>query len=60
MATVTAAVSSSETMDCLAPKPPPTRGLTTRTRDWGSPRASAAIRRMWKGTWVEVTMVSRF
>ena len=49
---------SSLIMVCLAPNPAPILGLITRIFCLGISRALAAIRRIWKGTWVEVTMVS--
>ena len=50
---------SSSNISCLTPKPPPMRGLMTRMRLTGSPNRGATMRRTWKGTWVEVRMMSR-
>ena len=44
---------------CLAPKPPPMRGFTTRTWLLGMQRAFATMRRTWKGTCVEATTQMR-
>lgn len=56
---VTNAVKISTQPDCLAPKPPPMRGFTTRTRACGMSRAPATMRRTWKGTCVEEVTVRR-
>ena len=44
---------------CLAPKPPPMRGLATRIIDLGMCSALARIRRQWKTIWVELRTFSR-
>ena len=56
---VTKAGYISQTLVCFAPKPPPTRGLTTRIMDFGMPSALATLRRTWKTICVEETIVSR-
>ena len=56
---VTTAGNSSLHIVCLAPNPPPIRGLTTRTRLCGMPSARAICRRQWNGIWVEVSTFSR-
>lgn len=50
---VTIAGYTSATTVCLAPKPPPIRGLITRTLDFGMSKAFAMILRTWNGIWVE-------
>ena len=44
---------------CLAPKPPPIRGLITLIFDFGISNAVDTIRRIWKGTCVELTIFKR-
>ena len=44
---------------CFAPKPPPMRGLTTRTSLFLSSSAVARMRRTWNGICVEETTSSR-
>ena len=48
-----------ETAVCLAPKPPPMRGLMTRIMDLGMCKAFATLRRVWNTIWVELRMFSR-
>ena len=50
---VTMAGYTSVTTVCLAPKPPPRRGLTTRMRVFGISSAWDRILRTWNGTCVE-------
>ena len=56
---VTKAGYTSLTAVCLAPKPPPMRGLETRTMDLGMCRALAMLRRAWNTIWVELSTFSR-
>ena len=56
---VTRAGYTSEIALCLAPKPPPIRGLITRTLDLGMFKALATIRRQWNTTWVELVTTRR-
>ena len=55
---VTSAGKTSLTEDCFAPKPPPIRGLITRTLEDGMFSAFPTILRIWNGIWVEETTVS--
>ena len=57
--TVTSAGYISHTAVCLAPKPPPMRGLITRMALFFISSALARMRRTWKGTCVELTTFSR-
>ena len=53
------ATTSSTSISCLPPKPPPTRPQNTRTRPSGRPRTRASARRVRNGTWVEVRTTRR-
>ena len=44
---------------CLAPKPPPMRGLVTRTLLFGMCSAFATIRRVWNTICVELMICRR-
>ena len=55
----TMATTSSSSTSCFEPKPPPMRGLMTRTFCTGIPSVCATMRREWKGTCVEVVMTMR-
>ena len=51
--------SSAWLFSVLPPKPPPTKGVRTRTFSSGTPRSSAAALRSGKGVWVEAQTVAR-
>ena len=50
---------SSISISCLAPNPPPMRGLMTRMFLISMPMSGASIRRVWNGTWVAVRTTMR-
>ena len=50
---------SSISISCLAPNPPPIRGLITRIRFTGRPSSGASMRRTWNGTCVDERSTSR-